>query len=67
MSLSQTYIFLFLYNLLPMKTAVDLWSNIIAMELLSPHFKLKRVLTMMLEHRSTALGINFNSQELKHS
>ncbi len=28
-------------NLLPMKTAVDLWSNIITTELLSPHIPLQ--------------------------
>ncbi len=43
-----------LSGILPMKTAVDLWSNIIAMELPSSHIP------------SHALGRDFNSQVLKH-
>ncbi len=62
-----------------MNPAVDLWSNIIAMELPSSHIPSllepfnsdgmcedDSSMAIMLDHRSTALGRDFNSQVLKH-
>ncbi len=52
-----------------MKTAVDLWSNIIAKDLPSPHIPSLldgNSMVIMLDHGSTALRRDFNSQVLKH-